>query len=208
MHYRRTAFFVLAVSSLAGGCKYLRPISPGETAPTPEPEPSAPAMAVQAAEPARPVGSLRDANIAAMLLASNNTDISYARLVPGRAQRDDVKRFAERMLTDHIGVNALVVQLLTKLDIGAEDNLASLDMRDESATRRDIMREMSGFTFDSTYIDNELRYHRRFLESVDNVMMRAVKNEELRNLLNVVRPAIAAHLAHAEQVWADVMAKR
>jgi len=209
MLYRRTVLFALAVASMTAGCKYfrLRP-DPGSAEPSSEPAPSAPADARAAPEKARPVGSLKDANIAAMLLASNNTDISYARLVPTRAQRDDVKKFAERMLTDHTGVNALVVQLLTKLDLGPEDNLASLDMRDESASRRDIMRELSGFTFDSTYIDNELRYHRRFLESIDNVMLPAARNEDLKNLLTTVRPVVAAHLAHAEQVWADVMSKR
>lgn len=201
---RRAVFLVVSVPVVAASCRYLRPqgsAEPADSAAMAEPAVMAPAT------PAR-VGSLKDANIAAMLLASNNTDISYARLVPSRSERDDVRQFAERMLTDHDGVNALLTQLLAKLDMGPEDNLASLDMRDESATRRDIMRDLRGFAFDSAYITNEVSYHQKFLASIDNVMLPAVRNDELRSLLNTVRPAVAAHLAHAETVWANVMARR
>ena len=203
MPARRALYVLAALPLLVNACRYFRM--------RPEPADTAAAAdavaAPQAAAPAR-IGSLKDANIAAMLLASNNTDISYARLVPARAQRDDVKQFAERMLTDHTGVNALINQLLARMDMGPEENLASLDMRDESATKRDIMRDLSGFAFDSAYITNEVSYHQKFLASIDNVMLPRARHDELRSLLNTLRPAVAAHLAHAETVWANVMARR
>ena len=213
----RVPVALVALVALTAGCGLLRPIDP-----TPEPErveapveappPTesasiAPGSTVSAPLPER-VGKLGDANIAAMLLASNNTDISYARLVPSRALRDDVKQFAERMITDHLGVNALLTETLAKIDLAADDNMASLDMRDESAGRRDAMRDLSGFAFDSAYITNEISFHRRFLASLDNIMIPAVRNGELKSLLTSVRPAVAAHVAHAEQVWANVMARR
>jgi putative membrane protein len=203
---------VCALVVAATGCRFFRPIDPNKPS---QPQADAPAATVSApsgsAEKATRtvrIGSISDANIAAMVLASNNTDISYARLVPSRAQRDDVKKFAERMLTDHTGVNVLVTNLLAKLDVAPEDNQLSLDMRDESADKRDLMRELSGFAFDSTYMENEVAYHQKFLASIDNVMLQAVRNAELRGLLTAVRPAVAAHLAHAEQVRADVLAKK
>lgn len=208
-----------ALAMLTAGCRLLRPIPENPDAETPveaaaePPPPMQPTssragdVVVSAPLPQR-VGKLRDANIAAMLLAANNTDISYARLVPSRALRDDVRQFAERMLTDHIGVNALLNETLARIDIAPDDNLASLDMRDESAARRDAMRDLSGFAFDSAYITNEVSYHQRFLAAIDHVMLPAVRNAELRSLLTSMRPAVAAHLAHAEQVWANVMARR
>ena len=149
-----------------------------------------------------------DANLAALVLAQNNTDITAARLFPSRALGDDVRQFAQRMLTDHLGVNALLTETLTKIELTPEDNLASLDMRDESADRRDAMSELTGFAFDSAYITNEVSYHQRFLASLDQLMLPRARNDELKSLLNSVRPAVAAHLAHAEQVWANVMARR
>lgn len=203
MTARRGVLLVLALPLLSGGCRYFRMrAEPADTMATAEPT-----VSVQAVEPGR-VGALRDGNIAAMLLAFNNTDISYARLVPSRAERDDVKQFAERMLTDHIGVNALVTEFLAKHDMAAQDNIASLDLRDESAAKRDAMRGLNGFAFDSAYATNEVSYHQKFLAAIDNVMAPAARNDDLKTLLNTVRPAVAAHLAHAEQVWANVMTKR
>jgi putative membrane protein len=205
MTHRRTCLMLsLALVFVVPGCRLLRPKDPNASSRPAETQPArtpdAPAAARQ--------GSITDANIAAMVLASNNTDISYARLVPTRGQRDDVKRFADRMLTDHNGVNGLVTDLLRKLDIAAVDNAISLDMRDESANKRDILRELSGFAFDSAYMENEVAYHTKFLASIDNQMMPNVRNAELRNLLVAVRPAVAAHLAHAEQTRANVLAKK
>ena len=201
---RRALIAVAAAGTLAAGCRYLRPVDPNAPAASPSTEQSTPQPAARAQSP----GRVTDANIAAMVLALNNTDISYARLAPARAEREDVRKFAERMLTDHNGVNQLVNNLLTKLDMGAKDNVTSLDLRDESAEKRDLMRELSGYAFDSTYIENEISYHRKFLNQLDMVMLPLARNAELKALLTAVRPAVASHLAHAEQVRADVLAKR
>ncbi|MEO8624836.1 MAG: hypothetical protein ABI625_27380, partial [bacterium] len=40
-----------------------------------------------------------EANIVAIILAANATDLSYARLVPARARSTEVKGFAQRMTT-------------------------------------------------------------------------------------------------------------
>lgn len=218
---RRTLVSLLALTSLTTSCRLFKPINPSapskpaaakpdtkpDTRPATAPATQPAAKTAQQAAP-RPIGNISDANIAAMVLASNNTDISYARLVPARAERTDIKEFAQRMLTDHIGVNGLVTELLAKLDVTPEDNPASLDMRDESANRRDMMRDLAGYAFDSTYIENEIVYHRKFLASIDDVMLPRARNGDLQTLLTAVRPAVAAHLAHAEQVRANVISKK
>ena len=219
MFCRRTIMSLVVLAAVTSGCRLFRPVDPsGRTTKPAEPRPAAttgakpaqeqPKQTKQVAARTQGTGSLNDANIAAIVLASNNTDISYARLVPSRAERTDVKEFAQRMLTDHTGVNGLVTELLTKLDLTPEDNITSLDLRDESANKRDLMRELSGYAFDSTYIENEVAYHRKFLASIDNVMIPRARASQLRVLLTSVRPAVAAHLAHAEQVRANVIAKK
>jgi putative membrane protein len=220
MRLRRTLLSLVAVSLTLVGCRAFRPIDPHAAAPESavidEPAPNLDTVATPAAVPlpppedprSREIGKVNDQTITAMLLASNNTDISYARLVPPRSQRDDVRRFAQRMLTDHAGINALVTELLGKRGWTPEENIASLGLRDESADRRDVMRDLAGFVFDSAYVTNEISYHRRFLELIDNTMMPRARNSDLKELLMNVRPAIAAHLAHAEQLWANVMTRK
>lgn len=210
---------LLTVATLPSACRMFRPVNPNapKQPATEKPTPTRAAAnpATKGAPAAAPVKSMRDlrtgltdASIAAMVLAFNNTDISYARLAPTRAERADVRGFAERMLTDHTGINVSVNELLAKLDLTPVDNTASLDMRDESAGRRDAMRDLTGFSFDSTYIENEVAYHVKFLATIDSVLIPVAKNAGLKGLLVAARPAVAAHLAHAEQVRANVLSRR
>jgi putative membrane protein len=147
-----------------------------------------------------------DANIAAMFLAANNTDVSYAQvaLAKGRTSTPAVLAFASRMLSDHSGLNQAATQVLARSGIVPEDNAASLDFRDESAAKRDTLRELHGAPFDSTYIANEVRYHTKLLAVIDSVLIPSAKNRDLKSLMTGVRPAVAAHLEHAQRVQAEL----
>lgn len=147
-----------------------------------------------------------DGNVAAMFLAANNTDISYAQvaLAPGHTKTPAVLAFATRMLNDHGGLNQAATQVLAKTNIVAQDNTVSLDFRDESAAKRDTLRERSGALFDSTYMANEVRYHTKLLRVIDSVLIPAARNPDLKSLLTGVRPAVAAHLEHAQRVQAGL----
>jgi len=209
MLYRRTLLSIVAVASLTSSCGLFRPVNPNPNPSSPQPFDSVAATPI--AEPSALItdpGALNDAKIVAVVLASNNTDISYARLVPSRGERTDVKEYARRMLTDHASINGLLTELTTQLDLTPEDNVVSLELRDESAAKRDQMRELSGYAFDSTYIENEVSYHRTFLYSIDNTLEPRARNDQLKTLLTSVRPVIAAHLAHAEQVRANVLTRK
>jgi putative membrane protein len=144
-----------------------------------------------------------DANVAAILLAANNTDVSYAKvaLSPGHTDNAGVKEFAQRMLRDHTAVNQQVNDLLTRINLTPEDDATSLDFRDESATKRDLMRELSGRKFDSTYIANEVTYHTKLLAALGSLTA-AARRPELKQLLLAIRPAVSAHLAHAQRLQA------
>jgi putative membrane protein len=161
--------------------------------------------------PAAPAGtgrsvSLNDRDVAAIFLAANNTDISYAQvaLTPGRTSNTEVIAFANRMLSDHGGLNRSALDLFSTAGIFPRDNTMSLDFRDESAAKRDTLREKTGPAFDSTYMASEVRYHTRLLTTLDSLLIPATKNDDLRVLLTRVRPAVAAHLEHATRVQAGL----
>ena len=90
--------------------------------------------------------------------------------------------------------------LFARTGIVPEDNTISLDFRDESAAKRDTLRERTGAVFDSTYMANEVRYHARLLTVIDSVLIPTARNAELKAMLTGVRPAVAAHLEHAQRV--------
>ena len=160
---------------------------------------SAPSTA-RAAQPARP--ALSDANIAAVVVAANDADISYAEIALARATSAPVRAFAQTMANDHRAVNRAAGDLVARLGVTPEDNESSLDLRDDAEEKRDVLRELSGAAFDSAYIANEVTYHRNVLATIDRALIPGAANAELRSLLVSVRPAFAAHLAHAEQIQA------
>ena len=150
--------------------------------------------------------NLNDADVAAIFLAANNTDVSYAQvaLLPGHASNAEVIAFANRMLSDHGGLNRSALELYANTNITPRDNTISLDFRDESAAKRDTLRERSGAVFDSTYMANEVRYHTRLLAAIDSILLPAARNAQLKTMLTRVRPAVAAHLEHATRVQAGL----
>lgn len=147
-----------------------------------------------------------DRDIAAIFLAANNTDVSYAQvaMAPGRTTNPEVLEFARRMFSDHSGLNKAAVDLYSTTGITPRDHRISLDFRDESAAKRDTLRERTGTVFDSTYMAIEVRYHTRLLSALDDLLIPSAKNAELKGLLTRVRPAVAAHLEHATRVQAGL----
>lgn len=182
----RVAGFIIVIAAVSA-CSLLRP-APG---PTQE-------------RPSRT--DLSDRDVAAIFLAANNTDVSYAQvaLAPGRTSNADVLSFANRMLSDHSGLNKSALELFSSSGITPRDHTISLDFRDESAAKRDTLRELTGAAFDSTYMASEVRYHTRLLATLDSLLIPAVRHTELKALLTRVRPAVAAHLEHATRIQAGL----
>jgi putative membrane protein len=214
MSFQQMTRGLLGVSLLAtGACSHLpfhRHTAPSSApAPTPVAQvktaPAKPAPAKPA--PARMVKGPSDANIAAILMAASNTDISYARLAPNRAQASGTKEYAAQMMTDQSSVNRMVNEALVRMKLDPEDNDASLAFRDESATRRDMLRQLDGRAFDAAYLMNEVTYHQKLLASIDNSLLPSARTKEMKNLLTSLRPAVAAHLAQAQELQASLASK-
>jgi len=181
-------------------CKYLRPANPSSEA-TPSASPSEPAVARFPRSMSLWLGGL-----AALFLAVLPFHVSVSRvaLAPGRTTNTEVIAFANRMLSDHSGLTRSTLDLLSTTNIVPRDNAMSLDFRDESAAKRDTLREATGPAFDSTYMVNEVRYHTKLLATLDSLLVPAVKNTDLRMLLTRTRPAVAAHLEHATRIQAGL----
>ena len=176
----------------------------GRSAP-PTPSPVTPSGTVRTAPRIRRVP---DANTAAILLTSHNVALASARLAPTRAQSRDVKLLALNLVTDHTALSTTLSRLLTNLDITPREDDVSRMMRDQAAARRDTLRSLAGWPFDSTYVENEVRYQQDLLVAIDQVFIPSVRNARLKEYLEAMRPTIAAHVALAQQVRDAINASR
>src|SRR4051812_33314464 len=66
-----------------------------------------------------------DAQIAAIVVVANQVDIDAGKLAEGKSGSKEVKAFAQRMVTDHTGVNKAATDLVTKLKVKPEANPTS-----------------------------------------------------------------------------------
>ena len=168
---------------------------------------SAAPEATASAAPAS-VNGLTDANIAAIVVAANNADILYADLALAKSADADVRGFATMVKKDHQSVNEAATALVTRLNVTPVDNQISFDLRDDAETKRLTLRELEGAAFDSAYAANEVSYHTTVLGAIDGALIPSAQNAELRELLIAVRPAVAAHLEHAQTLAAKKSVRR
>lgn len=145
-------------------------------------------------------GGPTDPQIAAIVVTANQVDIDAGKLAQTKASAQDVKDFAQRMITDHTGVNKSATELVTKLKVTPEPNDTSKSLQKGGDDNLAALKKLNGAAFDKAYIDHEVVYHQAVLDAVDKTLIPSANNAELKALLVKVRPAFVAHLEHAKHV--------
>jgi putative membrane protein len=146
--------------------------------------------------------TVTDAQIASIVVTANQVDIDAGMLAESKASKEDVKKFAQQMVTDHTGVNKQATELVTKLHVTPQDNPTSQSLKTGGEKNVAHLKTLSGAAFDKAYIDQEVTYHEMVLNALDKTLIPSAQNAELKALLVKVRPAFVAHLEHAKQVQA------
>ena len=144
-----------------------------------------------------------DAQIAAIVVTANQVDIDAGKLAASKSSNKEVKEFAQRMITDHTGVNKAATELVTKLKVKPEANATSKSLKSGGDDTLKRLNALKGAEFDRAYVDNEVTYHQTVLDALDKTLIPSAKNEELKALLVKVRPAFVAHLEHAKHIQAS-----
>lgn len=141
---------------------------------------------------------INDAQIASIVVTANQVDIDAGKLAVSKASNAEVKKFGERMVVDHTGVNKAAVELATRLGVTPEDNATSQALKAAGEKNIAKLNGLSGAAFDKAYVDNEVAYHQQVIDALDKVLIPGATNAELKALLVKVRPAFVAHLEHAK----------
>lgn len=200
----RTMMLLLAAGSLAAtACKKKEePATAPTTAPAVAEAGSAAAAPAPTPAPAAPAATLNDAQIAAIVVAANQVDIDAGQLAIKKSKNAEVKKFAERMITDHTAVNKAAVELVTKLQVTPEESDASKSLIAGGTDTRAKLEKLDGDAFDKAYVDNEVAYHEAVIGVLKTQLIPGASNQELKAALVGAQPAFDAHLQHAKQIQA------
>jgi putative membrane protein len=147
-----------------------------------------------------PAATPNDAEIAATVVAANDTDIENGKLALSKTKDSDIKAFANEMIAAHTQLNQQGGALLKKLNVTPEDNPTSTSIKSGGESSRATLKGLSGAAFDKAYINGEVDLHQAVLDQLDNTLIPSAQNAELKTLLEQARPTISAHLDHAKQL--------
>jgi len=145
-----------------------------------------------------------DAQIASIVVTANQVDIDAGKLAASTSKNKDLKAFAQRMVTDHEGVNKAATVLVTKIKVTPEDNPTSQSLKSAGDTNVANLKTLKGVAFDKAYIDNEVAFHQQVLDAVDKTLIPGASNAELKALLVKARPMFVDHIDQARKLQASV----
>jgi putative membrane protein len=152
--------------------------------------------------------AVTDPQIAAIVVAANTVDIEAGKLAQSKTANEKVRQFADTMVNDHTAVNKAAVALVTKLGVTPEESETSRGLTASGEQTRARLNGLSGKEFDREYIANEVAYHKLVIDAVDKTLIPNAQNAELKATLVSVRPALVAHLEHAEHLQAELAGKK
>lgn len=147
---------------------------------------------------------LSDPEVAHVAVTANAIDVRIAELAKVRTSQADVRAFAETMIRDHQAVNERAAALAGKLGVTPADNDVSRSLEEGAAAAMTELEGLSGAAFDRAFMAREVAYHQAVLDALDGLLIPTTSNDELRALLEQVRPVIAAHLEHARMLQTEV----
>lgn len=145
-------------------------------------------------------GALNDLQIAHIAYTAGEIDIANAEQALGISKNEDVRNFAETMLRDHRAVNEAAGALLAKLGAAPEDNATSQTLLKNAAEKRAQLAALKGKAFDKAYAENELAYHQFVNKTLEETLIPATQNQELKELLKTGLKTFRVHEGHAESL--------
>ena len=138
--------------------------------------------------------TLSDPEIASIAVTANQVDVNAGELAKSKTKSKEVENFANTMINDHKAVIAQAVALVTKLKVTPKDNAVSKKLLADAGKTKKMLSAKSGKAFDKAYIDNEVACHKAVTSTVETVLIPQSQNQDLKQLLQNVLPALRKHV--------------
>lgn len=154
---------------------------------------------------AQPAAVVGDDHILATIIAINKSEVDQANAAADKLTGSGAKEFASDMAKHH----AEAVEKLTKLGadqhiVASEGTLTSALKDDSAAVVAKLKADASGPLYDRTYMQSQVDGHAKALKLLDEKLIPAVKNPELKSTLTSMHEDVARHLSRAQDVLAKL----
>ena len=151
--------------------------------------------------------SLSDPEVASVAVVANQIDIRNGELAQKKSKDPEVLKFAQTMIDDHNAVIGQAVALAKKLGVTPKDNTVSQGLLKDADKTLKSLDSKSEADFNKAYVNNEVAYHKAVINAIETLLIPETDNQELKQLLQNVVPALKAHLGHAEMLQNNLAKK-
>ncbi|WP_438006878.1 DUF4142 domain-containing protein [Sorangium sp. So ce321] len=156
----------------------------------------------EAVDSAAQAFTLSSPELAAVLAAFHTAEIQESQLALARATDPHVLEFAQELLDYHVLASQQLLATLGQTGEQPLDNQTSLALIEQSAADLQLLKGLTGPTFDWTYVEVQIYRHREILGHLQEQI--AVVGPEPRpgvsHLISEVRTATSRHLAFANSL--------
>lgn len=143
--------------------------------------------------------ALDDATIVAIFDETNTADIETSSLAEKRASNADVRALGKQFAHDHAAVRQQGRDLAKKL--GVKPTKPNPDPgADAAAAALKELQGKHGADFDKAYLAHEVAFHQQVIDALNNTLIPAIQNAELKAFVQKIVPAFEGHLAAAKNL--------
>jgi putative membrane protein len=157
---------------------------------------SAVPLAGYAANDAAPSVSSSDKKFVEKAAQGGMAEVELGQLAAQRAQSDEVKQFAQRMVTDHTAANDKLKQVASQKGIALPGDL-------DSSSRRefDKLQKLSGNKFDREYMSHMVSDHKKDVKEFESES-KSAKDADIKTFAATTLPTLQDHLKMAQSAEA------
>jgi putative membrane protein len=153
-----------------------------------------------------PAASIDDAQIAATIVALDQTEIQAGQIAMAKARVPGVRLFAVHLLNMHEAVLNGSLVAFAHANIHPNDGAVSKQVRGEGDALLSTLGSLrGGRDFDREFIDGQIAAHNHALQLIDD-MLTAVKNPTVKTELERTRQRVHSDLRRAEGVQRGLQA--
>lgn len=143
---------------------------------------------------------LTDGEVIGAAMAANEGEVKMAEVALKKAVAHDVKKFAERMKSDHGKALKQDKALEKKAKIAGAESDVSAALKADVAKTVEELHTKSGTAFDRAYMASQVKAHKELLTSIDDRLMPSAQHADVKAMLVEMRRTVADHLASAEEI--------
>ena len=184
----------LATLSLGGTCLVAQEHIRQPVVEVPAPQDYSTIVEVHIRQPA-----LDDATIVAIFDNANTADIETGKLAAQRGHSNEVRQFGAMLARDHQMVRQQGRDLAKKLGIIPTPPSGDQSAQDQAAAMQRLS-SLHGPEFDRAFLQHEVEFHETAIAAIENTLLPAIANAELRAMVVKVAPAFKAHLDMARNL--------